>query len=463
MMKKMKLFQKTFLYMLLMFGVVIAIIHICVYLFLPHFYIRDIKERLDMQRVQLESVLQELEADSIPGVLQKYAEKRGMNILAEVDGSSFSFQSGAIQIETFWEEYENIQLKEVENAESILISRGKVDSKDGKPVELQLMESTTPVKDAVQVTLTLLPATIILSFVLSLFFAYFYSRKITKPILDMVEVTGKMQQLSKNACFQIQTQDEIGILAAQINGVYEHLWNTIQSLEEEKRYIAEMEKQKVDFLRAASHELKTPLATLRILLENMQYNVGKYKQHDIYLPQGIQEIDRLSKMVQEILDTSRVQSQNKKENLSLGRELEKLAADYQVQMKAAELTLSMDIPASVSVEMDKTVFQKVFRNIMGNAVSYSTRGGEICIYTEGQLLKIENTCVPMPKEQLSHVFEAFYRPDFARNRNDGGNGLGLYIVKELLELNHIPHTFETCERGMCFSMDLKEIWRTEAF
>lgn len=78
-------------------------------------------------------------------------------------------------------------------------------------------------------------------------------------------------------------KDEVGEVGKQINGVYEHLLKVIHELENRNEQIVKLQNQKVSFVRGASHELKTPLATLRIILENMQYNVGDYKDHPKYL------------------------------------------------------------------------------------------------------------------------------------------------------------------------------------
>lgn len=454
----MKLFHKTFFYILGMFAVLIIVIHVSVYMFLPQFYLNNIKKELDLTVESLSDIITKIDSDAVYNVLQGYAQKNKLDILAEINGKSVSFQDNAIQIERFFEGDEEIQMKEVESAESVITRYRKVMSRDEKEVNLQIMMSTTPVKDAKRVTFSLLPATAALSFLLSLVFSYLYSRRITNPVMKMIEVTGNMKQLKQDAYFHIQEKDEIGLLADQINQVYEQLWDTIQRLEQEKAYIREMEKQKVDFLRAASHELKTPLATLRILLENMQYNIGKYKNHEIYLPQGIEQIDRLTQMVQEILNVSKLQSQTEKELLSVKTETEKVLQEYNYLLQERELSVEINIEDDFCIEMSTSAFQRILKNLIGNAVNYSTQGGELRIGIKGSSMYLENTCEALSEEHLQHIFEAFYRPDFARNRNDGGNGLGLYIVREVLNAWNVPCCFAPCSDGMRFSMDLKEVY-----
>lgn len=112
-----------------------------------------------------------------------------------------------------------------------------------------------------------LPYTIGLCVILSLLCAFFFSRAITKPIKNMLLVTQQMATLEKNAACSIQSGDEIGILSRSINELYQKLLFTIEHLREEKDKVSEVERQKVDFLRAASHELKTPVTALMLRLK----------------------------------------------------------------------------------------------------------------------------------------------------------------------------------------------------
>ena len=111
-------------------------------------------------------------------------------------------------------------------------------------------------------------------------FKYFFSifelirngKKITKPIKQICDVTKEMQVLKEDAYCDINTGDEIELLATNINSLYKNLLDTIDSLKEEIENVSKSEKSKVDFLRSASHELKTPLMSIHIMLENMSLN-----------------------------------------------------------------------------------------------------------------------------------------------------------------------------------------------
>lgn len=211
----------------------------------------------------------------------------------------------------------------------------------------------------------------------------------------------------------------------------------------------------MDFLRSASHELKTPLSGLRILLENMRYNIGKYKDRDTYLESAIGAVDQLSGMVKEILDSSRIQGQAgeaPKEMLDVKTEIGEVLKEYKMLAASQSLTIELHLDEQLQIEMNRQFFQRVWSNLISNAVRYTDAGGCICIENSQSEIFIRNTCTPLADEEITHIFDAFYRPDFSRNAQTGGSGLGLYIVKEILDANGIACRFEACKDGMCFIM-----------
>ena len=113
--------------------------------------------------------------------------------------------------------------------------------------------------------------------IISVICSFWFSRKITVPIKHIGTMTEQMSRMKKDAVCNISSEDEIGALADNINHLYRSLLSAIQNLEIEKQNVSEIEKSKVDFLRAASHELKTPVTALNSTLENMILGVGKYK------------------------------------------------------------------------------------------------------------------------------------------------------------------------------------------
>lgn len=455
MLKRMKLFPKTFLYTLLLFCLISLITHGAIYYFYPKFYLDSVQKDLDEKVEVICNTLSEADASGACYALTLFAKQNGVNVITETGGKKETYRGMETGFELTPGSGEVFKLGDVKEVESLLVRDKKLTLGSGAEMSLQIVKSTQPVREATNINLFLLPFTLGIAVVCSVIFAYFYSRKITDPVLEMLEVTRAMKNLEQDACFRVNTGDEIGLLAAQINEVYAKLRLTIDSLDKEKTRIAELEKSKVEFLRSASHELKTPVAGLRILLENMRYNIGKYKDRDTYLEAAIHTVDELTAMLQEILDSSRIQGQAGEapvEMLAVKEEIEAVFESYKMQAGAKKLRVELNIDEAFYLEMNREFFRRVWSNLISNAVRYTEEKGMVLIQNEGSELSIRNTCKPLTEEQISHVFEAFYRPDFARSTGDGGSGLGLYIVKEILEANHFAYAFEPWENGICFTM-----------
>lgn len=453
--KKMKLFSKTFLFTMLLFCLMNLFIHLTIYYIYPRFYLSNVEKNLDEKMEILQGTLAELDEGGAGNVLYAFSRENNVNVTVEIGKRMKTYQGLPFKIEGPFRENTAFMLEGVGETESLIIRNCTAELKDKTAMNLQIMASTQPVKEATEIIVFLLPYTLGLAVVFSVVFAYTYSKRITKPIMEMLKVTADMKNLRQDAYFQVRSGDEIGMLADQINQVYGHLWQTIDSLDKEKRRSIELEKSKVDFLRSASHELKTPLSGLRILLENMRYNIGKYKDRDTYLESAIGTVDQLSEMVKEILDSSRIQGQAgeaPKEILEVKNEIEEVLKGYKMLAASKSLRIELRLDEQLQIEMNRRFFQRVWSNLIGNAVRYTDAGGCISIENSQSALSIRNTCTPLADEEIAHIFEAFYRPDFSRNAQTGGSGLGLYIVKEILDANGIPCKFEACKDGMCFTM-----------
>ena len=300
--------------------------------------------------------------------------------------------------------------------------------------------------------------TIRLSLFVALIASYIYAKRITTPIKEICDVTKEMENLNKKAFCKIETEDEIGVLATNVNSLYKNLLNTIVSLEEEIKNVSKSEKIKVDFLRSASHELKTPLMSMHIMIENMILDIGKYKNHYVYLEKCKEIVNGLSKMVQEILDTSRINTiDNKNEKfVDLSYIVEKTIEPYKLIAKTKKINIKLNIEDSFNFKTDEKLFVKAISNIISNAVSYTDEGKEIRIYIKNKKLIIENDCEPISSDHLEHIFEAFYRVDFDRNKSTGGNGLGLYIVQQILTISKLNYSFKPIPNGMRFKIDFND-------
>ena len=141
--------------------------------------------------------------------------------------------------------------------------------------------------------------------VISLVFSFLFSKGITGPILSISTSVHQMSKLDRTAEISVISTDEIGGLANDINSLYQSLLVTIRNLEEEKDKVQLVEKEKIDFLRTASHELKTPVTELNATLENMILKIGEYSDYESYLPRCKEITEQLAEMIKDILNISK--------------------------------------------------------------------------------------------------------------------------------------------------------------
>ncbi|MEY8419121.1 HAMP domain-containing sensor histidine kinase [Oscillospiraceae bacterium 44-5] len=302
-----------------------------------------------------------------------------------------------------------------------------------------------------------LPISLSCSLLISIVCSLLFSKAIADPIKKISASTGQMMKLDHGASCPIHTKDEIGTLAQNVNDLYSNLLSTIEHLEREKDAVRDMERAKVDFLRAASHELKTPVTALNATLENMILGVGKYQDYATYLPECKEMVEQLSGMIHEILETSKLNlTAEPPKQVDVSELLAELCEPYQLIAAAHQITFSLDLPEQFSAVLPVGPFSKAVSNVLANAVAYTEAGKTVAVYMDENRLIIENECVPIPDDEIRRLFEPFYRPDFSRSRESGGNGLGLYIVDTLLTSMDVPYSFKPMKSppGMCFTIQL---------
>lgn len=264
--------------------------------------------------------------------------------------------------------------------------------------------------------------------------------------------------------------DEIGILGENLNQLAEHLEDTLQELKEKNQILQdeiqreqEMERKQLSFFAAVSHELKTPVTILKGQIQGMISGIGGYKDRDKYLKRSYEVVFSMEGLIQEILDVSRMKSAGFSLNFStifldsivkgIIQEWEDIATDRGV-------TLHTEIEEKTEICADRVLFQKVIGNLVSNAVKYTPDNGNIwCkVYKneEGVIFSVENNAEHISEQEIPKLFDAFYRREKSRNRKAGGSGLGLYIVKMIVELHHYECEFKNTNQGIEVKIVCKE-------
>ena len=288
------------------------------------------------------------------------------------------------------------------------------------------------------------PISLICCIVISLLFSYIFSRGITTPILSTVKTIKQMANMDIKAQCKVKSSDEIGFLATNINTLYQSLLMTIHNLEQEKEKVSLAEREKLNFLRSASHELKTPVTELNATLENMILGIGEYSDYEAYLPRCKEITEQLGIMIKDILNTSRLQMEannEKAEEIALQEFILEICEPYKLIAQTRGVQFHSVISDKTIILAPSQLLKKAISNILSNAVNYTNAGKNIFVTLHSNVLTVNNECTPLSNQQLQHIFEPFYRPDYSRNQNTGGNGFGLYVVETILRKLQLSYKF----------------------
>ncbi|EGR93192.1 MULTISPECIES: sensor histidine kinase VncS [Streptococcus] len=439
-MKRTGLFTKIFIYTFSIFSVLVVCLHLAIYFLFPSTYLSHRQESIGQKATAISQSLEGKDRQSIEQVLDLYSQTS--DIKGAVKGE---------MTEDKLEVKDNLPLDTDRQTTSLFIEEREVKTQDGSTMTLQFLASMDLQKEAEQISLQFLPYTLLASFLISLLVAYIYARTIVAPILEIKRVTRRMMELDAQVRLRVDSKDEIGDLKEQINSLYQHLLTVIADLHEKNEAILQLEKMKVEFLRGASHELKTPLASLKILIENMKENIGRYKDRDHYLGVALGIVDDLSHHVLQILSLSSVQEiREEKEEVDLLQMTQTLVKDYALLAKERKVQIDNSL-IHQQAYINPSVMKLILSNLISNAIKHSTLGGLVRIgEREGELF-IENSCSPEEQEKLAQSFSE------NASRKAKGSGMGLFVVKSLLEHEKLPYHFEMQDDRLTFFMSYPKI------
>ncbi|MEY8326683.1 ATP-binding protein [Lachnospiraceae bacterium 54-11] len=443
---KSKLSIKVFLITLILMVVCCSVTYLCISHFAPYIYSHDLAEVEELADM-LSEELSHIPKEEVQYFIQGYND-----ILTRQYDNEFAFH-------LFQNSGKEIALPDINKFTGNKIDDYKSTDTTGE-YEISFADSTetyilllakntnkeSQVVLALQKTLPILSVTILLVSVIA---AFFYTWYMTKPIKKISKLSKQMADMNFSGLCPTNRTDEIGVLSHSLNDLSKKLAAALSDLQEANQKLQadidmerRLEKQRVEFFAAASHELKTPITIIKGQLQGMLYQVGRYKDRETYLAQSLEITDTLGKMVQELLTISRLDTPGytcKKSNLNLSNLINDRLTAFEDLFMQKDLTVEQSISPEVYILGDMQLLQKALDNLLGNAAAYSEAGNQIIVKlweeNEKVNLTIENTGAHIPDEAISKLFEPFYRIDQSRNRQTGGTGLGLYIVKTILNLH----------------------------
>ena len=380
-MKKLKIFPKMFIQIFSVLGIIIILVHLLVFFIFPKTYLETRKEEVYNKANEISSIMNGKEIKYIEQTLELYSKSSEIKAFIKERNNN----NNEIKIK------DNIDTNLESNSNSLIIEEREIKLNDGKKTYLQFVSTADMQKDAKDLSLKFLPYSLLISILFSSIISLIYAKLIKNNVQEIQIVTDKMMKLDKKIRLEVSSNDEVGELKQQINDLYSTLLRTIDDLEFKNKEILKLEKLKYDFFKGASHELKTPLASLKIILENMKYNIGKYKEKDIYINECIEIVDSLTKNISQILSVHSIENlNNDEEYLKINDTLEDVLKKYEILAHQKKITVNNYI-LDENVYIGKTALKIILSNLISNAVKYTDVNGVINIGIVNDWLYIENT------------------------------------------------------------------------
>lgn len=290
----------------------------------------------------------------------------------------------------------------------------------GKPVE-KLEEE---IVDLVQGIAAGLSVTTVLLMILS----YFIAGKILKPINVINHMARDINDRSLDRRIPLgKSRDELYELSKSLNRMFDRL-----------QYSFAMQKQ---FIVDASHELKSPITLLSLFLEDSTHRQDLPESFRLSLIRQVDILQRMSRLVKNLLDLSALEMKESLAvtELDLPDLVKSVHEDYAEVVEARQIEMVIDIPEDLVIRGDRDYLHRAMVNLVDNAIKYNTKGGRIEITVEAKntnvYVSISNSGKGIPEEDINRVFEQFYRVEKSRSLQHGGSGIGLAIVKRIIELH----------------------------
>ena len=327
---------------------------------------------------------------------------------------------------------------------------------------LSITAPVSPGRELTVAFLKMFPLILLLIMVISAAGAFLCSRVLVRPVLEISRVAKRMAHLDMTWDCRVNRSDELGVLAdslntmaKRLNTAMKELENANEQLREDVEHITELSRQRRNFFAAASHELKTPITILKGQIESMILGIGKYKDTGKMLPETLKEVENIERLVKEILTISKIEMDGlagKTGSVPLPDILTKVTEMLLPLAQERQITVHSQFAGNVTVSGNISLLEKAIHNILSNAIRHSPKRADVFIHLSPSVLTVTNTGISIPEEDLPVLFTPFYRVEKSRNKTTGGSGLGLYLVRTILELHGFEYRVENTKTGVCFSI-----------
>jgi signal transduction histidine kinase len=282
-----------------------------------------------------------------------------------------------------------------------------------------------------------------------------------------------MSRLDFEAKYEGDSEDEIGILGNSMNALSDKLKETIGELKSANNELmkdieekTQIDKMRQEFIANVSHELKTPIALIQGYAEGLTEGMAEEKEsRDYYCEVIMDEANKMNKMVRQLLTLNALESghdQASIERFDLMELVNGVLTSTRILMEQKEAVISFSNDHPVYVWADEFKIEEVMTNYVSNALNHLSGERRIEIIIEEEenevMVSVKNTGDPIPEEDLPNIWTKFYKVDKARTRAYGGSGIGLSIVKAIMDSHHKECGVENVEDGVrfWFTLDSKK-------
>ena len=443
---------KVFLWIFLLLVICSLLIYGCVMVFVPKRYTAMSRATAIDKTIQLGDALSSAVPEDIPKEIERFCLEN--QIVLEVNDGRETRICGSLDgLNVEWGDNPSFVMS-INNA-----------ALDGL-YTLRLIAWASPEQKLTEVFIQMLPVVLLLILMISSAGALLCSKVLVRPILKLSSISQRMADLDLTCNSTTGRTDEIGVLsnnlsamARKLDGALKDLESANGQLREDMAHIAALSEQRRDFFAAASHELKTPITILKGQIESMILGIGRFKDAKQVLPDTLKEVENMERLVKEILAISNIEMEGpseKQESVSLSDALEKVTVLLEPLADEKQIAITKSIAPEVTVRGNPSLLEKALHNILSNAIRHSPDRAQVSVRLQEDCLEVYNSGVTIPEEDIPSLFTPFYRVEKSRNKATGGSGLGLYLVKTILQLHELPYNLENRDDGVCFTVHLNQ-------
>lgn len=299
---------------------------------------------------------------------------------------------------------------------------------------------------------------------------YFVANRVTKPVLALAALSEKMSNLDFDAHYEADAQDEVGMLGRNMNNLSSRLKDAIGALQEANRQLQhdidekiQIDEMRKEFIANVSHELKTPIALIQGYAEGLTEGMCEDEESRNYYCEVIMdEAGKMNKMVKQLLTLTALEFGNdapSMDTFDITELIQDLIRSSSILLQQNDATVCYNPERPCLVFADEFKIEEVVTNYLTNAIHHldGERRIEIRVEKHGETVKVTvfNTGNPIPEADLPNLWTKFYKVDKARTRAYGGSGIGLSIVKAIMDIHHQTCGVANVEGGVEFWFTLQ--------